>query len=371
MNTTSYTVDCRPVSVALVGCGAVSQLYYTPALQELEKQRLLHVRALYDPNMDNLKQLQRAFPDALVVRDLAELSVQQLDLAIVASPPQYHAEQTIQLLGQGLSVLCEKPMATSVVEAEAMIAAAATAPGHMAVGLFRRFFPATQTIHRILSLGILGDIVAFHFVEGGVFRWPVQSPAYFRKTTANGGVLMDIGVHVLDLMIWWLGYPEAIDYEDDAMGGIEANCRLQCHFLRGTTGQIRLSRDCDLPNRYVIHGTKGWLSWEIHQANQIQLGFADAPFALTARTDVLLAEQPLPIVGQPGFNFEQSFTSQLANLVAAIQGREALVVSGEQGIQSLRLIEDCYRQRTLMPMPWMSEGELSSAQQLNGLRTSA
>src|SRR5829696_2928147 len=101
--------DSRPASVALVGCGAVSQLYYTPALQELEKQRLLRVRALYDPNMDNLKQLQRAFPDALVVRDPAELSAQQLDLAIVASPPQYHAEQTIQLLRQGLSVLCEKP----------------------------------------------------------------------------------------------------------------------------------------------------------------------------------------------------------------------------------------------------------------------
>jgi predicted dehydrogenase len=176
---------------------------------------------------------------------------------------------------------------------------------------------------------------------------------------------MDIGVHVLDLVIWWLGYPEEIAYEDDAMGGIEVNCSIRCRFPHGMTGQIRLSRDCDLANRYVIQGTKGWLSWQVNEANQVQMGFADAPFGLSARADVLASEHPLPVLGTPGFNFEQSFTSQITNVIAAIRGSESLVVSGEQGIQSLRLIEACYRQRGLMLMPWMGERELVRARQLS------
>src|SRR5918997_213797 len=146
------------VRVALVGCGAVSQRYYAPALQELARHRLLHVSALYDPEPRNVTRIEQSFPGAYRAGDLAGLPTQQIDLAIVASPPRYHADQTITLLRSGLSVLCEKPMATSVAEAEAMIEAAGSAPGILAIGLFRRFFPAAQTIHRIISLGVLGEL---------------------------------------------------------------------------------------------------------------------------------------------------------------------------------------------------------------------
>ena len=357
--------NSKPINIALVGCGAVSQLYYSPALQELEKSNLLHVKALFDPSSDSVAQLQKNFPAATCLKDLAELSPQEIDLAIIASPPRFHAQQTIQLLKSGLSVLCEKPMAATVAEAEAMIAAASTAPGLLAIGLFRRFFPATQTIHKIVSLNVLGDVKSFSFSEGGYFQWPVQSPAYFKKATAQGGVLLDIGVHLLDLMIWWLGNPTEVIYEDDAMGGIDVNCRLQCKFAQGFTGEVRLSRDCILPNRYVIQGTKGWLSWDVNDASdKIQMGFEDSSFALDAQIHDVETHNPLTL-GKPSLNFEQSFTSQLCNVIAAIDGKEPLMVPGEQAIQSLRLIESCYRHRTLMPMPWLSASESKRAYQLS------
>jgi len=353
------------VNIALVGCGAVSQLYYTPALQELEKNNLLHVKVLFDPSPDSVAQLQKNFPAASCLKDLAELSPQEIDLAIIASPPRFHAQQTIQLLKSGLSVLCEKPMAATVAEAETMIEAALTAPGLLAIGLFRRFFPATQTIHKILSLNLLGDVKSFYFSEGGYFQWPVQSPAYFKKTTAQGGVLLDIGVHLLDLMIWWLGNPTEVIYEDDAMGGIDVNCRLKCKFAQGFTGEVRLSRDCILPNRYAIHGTKGWLSWDVNDASdKIQIGFKDSSFALDAQIHNVDTQNPFTL-GKPSFNFEQSFTSQLCNVIAAIDSKEPLMVPGEQAIQSLRIIESCYRHRILMPMPWLSESESMRAHQLS------
>jgi predicted dehydrogenase len=63
--------------------------------------------------------------------------------------------------------------------------------------------------------------------EGGQFDWPVRSTGYFTRAQSGGGVLQDIGTHVLDLLAWWFGEPEALLYEDDAMGGVEANCRIR------------------------------------------------------------------------------------------------------------------------------------------------
>ena len=354
----------QPAKIVLIGCGAVSQLYYSPALRELERLDIVKVNALFDPNPENIRIIRAVFPDAGVLASLDGISLQNFDLAIIASPPQFHSAQTISLLKAGLSVLCEKPMATSVEEAEEMIKAAESSPGLLAIGLFRRFFPATQTIYKILSSGMLGDITSFSFSDRGYFQWPVQSQSYFKKASAHG-VLADIGVHVLDLMIWWFGTPKKVIYEDDAMGGIEVNCRLQCEFSQNFTGEVRLSRDCMLPNRYLIHGKNGWLKWDVNDApNQIQLGFKDFSFAIDAHIYDVAPQNPFT-PGKPSHNFEQSFASQIYNVIAAKEGTEPLMIPGNEAIKSLRVIDHCYRNRTLMPMPWLSESELKNAYQIN------
>lgn len=353
-----------PIQVGLIGCGAVSQLYYAPALKALEHQGLLRVKALFDPSEISLGQLKSHFPQASQIGDTTAITRDTLDLAIVASPPQYHAAQTVQLLKAGVSVLCEKPMASTVAEAEAMLEVAETAQGLLAIGLFRRFFPATQTIRSILSLGLLGELESFECYEGGQFSWPVQSPSYFNRSLSGSGVLLDIGVHLLDLLIWWFGEPIEIDYEDDAMGGIEVNCALNCQFS-GVSGTVRLSRDCDLPNRYTIRGSNGWLSWQVNEANNIQLGLVDAPWALETTMYQKAFRTGLPALNCPGFNFEQSFASQICNVVGAMRGQEALVVPGTEGLRGLRWIEHCYRHRQLMAMPWLSPSEVTRAQELS------
>ncbi|MBD1918181.1 MULTISPECIES: Gfo/Idh/MocA family oxidoreductase [Cyanophyceae] len=354
----------HPIQVGLVGCGAVSQLYYAPALKELERLGLLRVTALVDPSEASLSALRSQFSQASQAKDIAALTSDTLDLAIVASPPQYHAAQTIQLLKAGVSVLCEKPMASTVAEAEAMIEAAGQARGLLAIGLFRRFFPATQTIHSVLSLGLLGELESFECYEGGQFSWPVQSPDYFKRSLSGGGVLLDIGVHLLDLLIWWFGEPLEIHYEDDAMGGIDVNCALSCRFAQ-VSGTVRLSRDCDFTNRYIIRGSKGWLSWQVNEANSIQLGLANAPWALETTMHHQEFRAGLPLLKHSAFNFEQSFASQICNVVGAMRGDESLVVPGTEGIRSLRWIEHCYRYRQLMSMPWFSLLEATRAQQLS------
>ena len=354
-----------PVRVALVGCGAVAELSYAPALRVLSAEGLLEVAALVEPNPESSRRLEATFPDARVHRDTTALSEGTVDLAIVASPPRFHAEQTIQLLREGVSVLCEKPMAATSLEAEAMIAASAAAKRVLAIGLVRRFLPAAQTVRALLAQGVLGDIQDFHFTEGGRFRWPTRSADYFRPGAANGGVLADIGTHLLDLIVWWLGEPMDVRYEDDAMGGVELNCRVELRFPKGFTGTVRLSRDCDLPSRCFIRGTRGWLLWSIHAPEHLTLHFEGTACVVSGRLHELPAGPSQPGAGRRVANFEQSFVEQLRNVVASVRGDARPFVGGQEALAAVRLVESCYRHRTLMPMGWLNEVEAARAGKLS------
>jgi hypothetical protein len=63
-------------------------------------------------------------------------------------------------------------------------------------------------------------------------------------------------------------------------------------------------------------------------------------------------------------DFQQSFVEQLRNVIGAVRDRQPPYVSGREGLRSLRLIEECYRRRKLMPMPWLSREEMMQAQRL-------
>jgi predicted dehydrogenase len=350
-----------PAKVALIGCGAVSHLYYGPALDVLQKQGVLEVTSLLDPDADSIAPLNKLFPLARTLHSVADAARSGAELAIIASPPALHARQSIEALHAGMGVLCEKPMATSAAEAQAMIDAASTTRRVLAIGLVRRFFPATQFVRDVLSHGWLGEVTSFHCFEGGKFDWPVRSTRYF--TDAPGGVLLDIGSHTLDLLSWWFGETESIEYEDDAMGGIEVNCRIHLRFHSGAKGQVRLSRDWPQPNRYTIRGTKGWLRWDVNEANSLHLGITTSPYAVQGRLNVITA-QPGTSKDQIAPDFHQSFLNQLRNVSAAVRGQEPVRVPGEAGLRCLRIIERCYHHRTPMQLPWLNPAERDQAARL-------
>jgi len=349
------------LTIALLGCGAITELYYAPALRELQPSGM-EVVAVMDPEAGRAARVKSLCPGAVVLRNLDEVLRQPVQLAIVASPPRFHAQQTIALLEAGINVLCEKPMAATVVECEAMIAAAAKSRALLAVGLFRRFFPVAQTIRDLVRRQPLGAVKRFEISEGGPFNWPAQSASFFQKANSQGGVLADLGVHVLDLLLWWFGPPERVRYEDDTMGGLEANCRLELAFAGGVTGTVRLSRDTQLPNRTIIECARGWVRCPAASANQLEIGFAGADLALNGQLVTVESGDPQGVRSGEASSYHQSFTRQLGNVVAALRGEEELLVPGEQGLPSLQLIERCYRERHLMPQPWLTDLELQTTQ---------
>lgn len=340
------------MKVALVGCGAVSEILYAPALSRLQQEGVLTTAAVVDPNHARTAAVGAKVGGARAVASLSEaLSARDIDLAIIAAPHRLHADQAVECFAAGAAVLCEKPMALSTAECDRMIAAADGARRLLAVGHFRRFFPCCQIIKRMISTGALGAVRSFTVREGETYSWPAQSASFFTRADAGGGVLIDAGAHTIDLLLWWLGDAAAFEYQDDAMGGIEANSVLRLTLAGGASGIVQLSRDWPLPNRYRIDCERGWVTYICDEVDRVEWGFHDPGHVLETK-----------IAGAP--SFMECFVDQLRNVIAAIQGGEPLVVPGREARKTVALIEACYRQRALLAMPWMDAAERRRAEQL-------
>jgi predicted dehydrogenase len=343
------------LKLALVGCGAISESYYAAALREVQQITPIEVVAFFDPSAARLAVLQDLFPQANCFQAFDDLIELQPNLTIVASPPRFHASQTSALLAAGSHVLCEKPMASTIGEAQTMISAARKANRVLSIGLFRRFFPALQVIKALVSDGALGAAQSFHFQEGGPFNWPAASGSFFQRDSSGGGVLLDLGAHVLDLICWWFGEADSIFYEDDEMGNLEANCHISLDYASGLTGVVRLSRDTPCSNVFCIEFERGRVSWKVGDANHLDIKLNGVPFDFYSE---LQASKSV------AYNYHQSFVKQMLNFVSAARGLETVVVSGEEALRSLRLIELCYANKHLIAMPWLTDLETTRAQYL-------
>jgi predicted dehydrogenase len=354
----------NPAKIAILGCGAATLELHAPALIELERRGALAVAGLFDPDRAGLQAAAALFPAARELKSLEELGQSGCGVALVASPARFHAEQAIACVTAGLAVLCEKPLATSIREADAMVQAAKTHRRPLAVGQVRRFFPSTQLIKGIVDGQRLGRLVSFQVREGGNFRWPARSASFFLKKSAGGGVLLDTGIHTLDLLLWWLGEPQSFSYEDDAMGGIEINCRLKMDY-GPFQGRVQLTSDCDIPTGYYLNFEQGWIFWQPYAASDVEIGFTGSDQALRGQlaSTHIVNGRPLPPGGAPALR--DGFVQQWLNVIAAAQGREVLRVPAEEAIRGLAFIERCYASRAFMAPPWFTDSERERARALH------
>ena len=347
----------RPrVRIAVVGCGAVVERFHGPALSELAQSGEIDVVALCDPDASRLAAFAGIFPRAAAVTSAAAVAATRPDLALIASPAGMHADQSIVLLDAGIHVLCEKPIAASTADAERMIAAAARARRVLAVGLFRRFLSSTRLVRGLVGSGRLGAFQSGTIVETGGFHWPFRSTSAFLPALTPGGILLDVGVHVLDLLAWWFPEVRVRTYEDDAMGGAEATAIASLQVAHAPV-TVHLSRDWPVAGRYDLRFDHGRIVWDgVDPANiQLECPGPGADIRLTA-------------AGVPPQSSSDCFRAQLEDVIGAVRSGSAPAISGTDALRSLSLIEQCYKARTLLHSPWFTDAELAAARSAAGER---
>ena len=170
-------------------------------------------------------------------------------------------------------------------------------------------------------------------------------------------MLADFGVHVLDLLLVWLGDWQSIDYRDDARGGIESDCEMRLTMRTGLQGDVEISRTRNLANTCRFEGEKGTLEVGIWDPDpEIAVHLNGHEMLLSGR-----ARGPAGRAKGGGLEFGSSFVRQVDDFAGAIkEGREPRV-TGREGRRSLDLIDACYAAREPLELPWMLPPQLVEA----------
>lgn len=326
------------VRLGVVGCGAVAERYHLPALLASPEVEIV---AFVDASIERARRLAARAGAPLALSSHRDLDG-RVDAALVALPNALHEQVSIDLLQAGVHVLVEKPMARSVEECDRMLAAAAAAGAVLAVGHDFRHFPIARRVHELFAAGLMGAVRCVDIRQGAGSRWPSVG-AEALVPAAGGGVLLTFGVHMLDLLSWWLGPLRVVRYRDDAVGGVEAECDCELELESGAPAHLELSRRRGMRDTAVIECERGTL----------EIGIYD-PALLRVTLD---AAQP-PLIGTvPDPEFDQApmrtvFARQLADFVGAVRGERAPLVSGHAGRAAVAAVEACYSIRQPLRRPW-------------------
>lgn len=192
------------VRVAVVGAGIGSA--HAAALKRVPAAELV---AICDLDREKAARLAAEHDVRRVVTDYEELlAMKDVDAVTLGVPNYLHAPMAIAGLAAGKHVLCEKPMAVNAAEAARMVAAAKKSDRIFMMAYNRRFSGEAMLLKQYVEAGELGRIYAARtgwLRRVGIPGW---GSWFRRKDQAGGGPLIDLGVHVLDLTLWLMGFPK-------------------------------------------------------------------------------------------------------------------------------------------------------------------
>jgi predicted dehydrogenase len=245
----------------IAGCGWVARDYVAPAIRDSANGTLA---ALYDLSPAALAKTSLLFSEANPHADLAAF-LASIDAVYIAAPNNAHRPLVEAAARAGVPVLCEKPMATTLADAQAMVAACERAGVLYATAFDQRFHPAHRRLAALVAEGALGTVTALRIVyccwvaaDFAGDNWRID-PA-----RAGGGALMDLAPHGLDLAAYLLGEPLV---NIAAMGQrkvhdypVEDGALLIARSASGVLVQMHVAYNCPetLPRRRLeIIGTSG------------------------------------------------------------------------------------------------------------------
>lgn len=236
------------------------------------------VVAVADPDVKRLAEMRDELGIKGGYEDYADmLEKESLDIVAVATPNHLHKPTTIAALQAGAHVICEKPMAMSAAEGREMAAAATECNRRLMINFSFRFTPQSWEMKKRIEEGILGDIYY------GKTSWlrrrgiPGFGGWFGRKALSGGGPLIDLGVHRLDLALWFMGYPaptwvagatydpiaRELAKDQDKPFDVEDLAVAMIHFANGATLMLEASWAAHIRERELMEtrllGTKGGL----------------------------------------------------------------------------------------------------------------
>lgn len=194
-------LDQKP-KLGFVGVGWIGR----NRLQAIAEKNIADIKVISDPNTQYAQEALELAAGAELQEGLSAVLKTNVDGVIIASPSALHASQSIEALEAGKAVFCQKPLGRNAEEVKAVVEAAEARNVLLGVDFSYRFTNGIKALKSVLDAGELGDIYGVNLVFHNAYG--PDKPWYFDPELAGGGCVMDLGVHLVDLLVWLFDNPE-------------------------------------------------------------------------------------------------------------------------------------------------------------------
>lgn len=311
------------VRLALIGAGNIATVHGLCALQVPEAQ----ITRVWSRSSDKAESLASRL-GASPCDDLAEaFSSSDVDAVLVCTPNWLHAEHTLMALRAGKHVICEKPMARTLESAQAMITVARGSGLQLHIAHVVRFYPEFVKLHELVQSGAIGRPALARMARCSAF--PHGSDDWHNDQARSGGVLLDMGIHDLDWLLWTFGPAQRVTAR-----GLYGQ---RPPFLDYALATVRFASGA------MAHIESSWAEREgFHTQGEISgdAGLLAYDSCETTALKVTLRTEP---ADRPGVSIPSSHTAespyvrQLAHYCRRILGRDGPLIEPESALMSLEL----------------------------------
>lgn len=192
-----------PLSLGFAGLGWIG----LNRMQHLLKIPNCHCTGIVEPSIANAQKALNEVPGAQIFEDFDDMIADpDINAVVIATPSAMHASQTIAALEAGKNVFCQKPLGRNAREVKTILEAAQKNNKLLKLDLCYRQTKAFEAVKKTIDSNEVGEIFAvnlvFHNAYGPDKEW------FYNKSLAGGGCVLDLGIHMLDLAMWALGFPE-------------------------------------------------------------------------------------------------------------------------------------------------------------------
>ena len=319
------------INIAVIGLGSVAQMVHLPNLMKINGALVSGVAEVNRNRLNSVSEKYKINNRFTDYKDL--LNNSDVDAVIITTPTHLHKQIAIDCLNAGKDVLVEKPLSRSTSEAVEIVECAKKNNRKLMVGMNLRYRPDSMLIRSLIDSGEIGEP---YYMKCGWIRNRSSSEKWFnRREEAGGGVILDLGINLVDLALWLADNPKTIsvstknyhhhsgNMEDTSVSFLK--CDKNITISIEASWSMAEEKDTFFAQ---VYGTKGSVGLN--------------PFRLIKLLDVEQIDLSSTFSETPAEAFKKSYLNELKSFIGAIRGFNPVFSSGDEAIQLLKITETMY-----------------------------
>lgn len=318
--------------LAIIGLGGVAQVSHIPLLKKIPN---VDIVAVCDLNKNRAETVAGKFNVKSVFTNHKKMLAEaDFEAVLIATPTNTHREIALDCIEHKKSILIEKPIARTLAETEEIVMAAKKNNTKIMIGMNLRYRPDIMLLKSIVNAGEIGE--PFYVKIGWLRKQSSGSKWFTKKEEAGGGVILDLGIVLLDIALWLLNFPQiktvstqnfshnTSNVEDSSVSQIR--CAPNSLICLETSWALSSDRDKFYLN---VHGSKG--SASINPL-RIMKKIGDQQLDLTP----FKVENSLTL-------FKKSYLNELKHFIGAVRGLNPILSPAHEALSRMKIIESMYK----------------------------